>query len=105
MPEPLNLNPIQPLSTPGDSRIPAGLKKSSGPSFAEILKNSIKEVLIATTSDTEGEATAMHLAKVFKPLSVKISRLAQGIPLGSGLEFTDRATLMHAIEARNEIKT
>ena len=44
MPEPLNLNPIQPLSTPGESRIPAGLKKSSGPSFAEILKNSIKEV-------------------------------------------------------------
>ncbi len=44
MPEPLNINPIRPITTPGETRIPAGEEKSSGPSFAEILKNSIKEV-------------------------------------------------------------
>jgi recombination protein RecR len=70
---------------------------------SRIRKGGIEEVLIATTSDTEGEATAIYLKKVLKPLSVKVTRLAQGIPVGSDLEFTDRATLMYAIESRNEI--
>lgn len=62
-----------------------------------------KEVILATTSDTEGEATAIYLAKILKPLKVKVTRLAQGIPVGIDLEFTDRATLMRAIESRHEI--
>jgi len=62
-----------------------------------------QEIIIATTSDTEGEATSLYLNKVIKPLKIKITRLAQGMPMGSELEFTDRATLVKAIEARHEI--
>ena len=62
-----------------------------------------QEVIIATTPDTEGEATAIYLAKVLRPLKLRVTRLAQGIPLGADLEFADRATLMRSIEARHEI--
>lgn len=64
---------------------------------------SIKEVIVATTSDTEGEATAIYLSKILKTNPVRVTRLAQGIPVGIDLEFADKATLMKAIEARREI--
>jgi len=63
----------------------------------------IKEVILGTTSDTEGEATAIYLAKALKPFKIKTTRLAQGIPVGSDLEFADRATLIRSIEMRREI--
>lgn len=68
-----------------------------------IKQHKIKEVIIATTSDSEGEATAIYLAKALRPLGVRTTRIAQGIPVGSDLEFADRATLSRAIEARQEI--
>ena len=64
---------------------------------------SIKEVIVATTSDTEGEATAIYLSKILKTNPVRVTRLAQGIPVGIDLEFADKATLMKATEARREI--
>lgn len=66
-------------------------------------KGEIKEVLIATNPDVEGEATALYLSKPIKSFGIKVSRLARGIPLGGELEYMDTPTLAKAIEARGEI--
>lgn len=63
----------------------------------------IKEVIMATNPDTEGEATAMYIARLLRPFDVKVTRLAYGIPVGGHLEFADDATLMRALEGRREI--
>ena len=68
-----------------------------------VAKGEIKEVIMATNPDTEGEATAMYLSRLLKPFGVKTTRLAYGIPVGSHLEFADDATLMRALEGRREI--
>jgi len=62
-----------------------------------------QEVIVATNPDVEGEATAMYIARLLKPLDIKVTRLAQGISMGSDLEFADEITLSKAIEARREI--
>lgn len=63
----------------------------------------IKELIIATNPDVEGEATAMYLAKIIKPLGVKVTRIAQGVQMGSELEFADEVTLSRAIMSRTEL--
>ena len=63
----------------------------------------IDEVIMATNPDTEGEATAMYLARLLRPFGVKVTRLAYGIPVGGHLEFADDATLMRALEGRREL--
>ena len=63
----------------------------------------VNEVIMATNPDTEGEATAMYLARLLKPFDVRVTRLAYGIPVGGHLEFADDATLMRALEGRREI--
>ena len=63
----------------------------------------VREVIIATNPDTEGEATAMYLARLLKPFGIAISRLAYGIPVGGHLEYVDEVTLMRALEGRREI--
>ena len=63
----------------------------------------VKEVIMATNPDTEGETTAMYLSRLLKPFGVKTTRLAYGIPVGSHLEYADDATLMRALEGRREI--
>ena len=63
----------------------------------------VREVIMATNPDTEGEATAMYLSRLLKPFQVKVTRLAYGIPVGSHLEYADDATLMRALEGRREI--
>ena len=63
----------------------------------------IKEIIIATGSDTEGETTAMYLIKVIKPLNVTLSRIGLGLPVGSALEYADAATISVALEARRNI--
>lgn len=62
--------------------------------------NSIQEVIIATSSSVEGEATATYIARLLKPLGVTVSRIAQGLPIGSNLEYVDELTLFKAIENR-----
>lgn len=67
------------------------------------LKNrQIKEVIIATNPSTEGEATAIYLSKLIKPLGVKVTRIARGLPAGGDLEYADRTTLANALEGRVE---
>ena len=68
-----------------------------------VSQGGIEEVIMATNPDTEGEATAMYLSRLLKPFGVKITRLAYGIPVGSHLEYADNATLMRALEGRQEI--
>ncbi len=63
----------------------------------------IREVIMATNPDTEGEATAMYLARLLKPFDVRVTRLAYGIPVGGHLEYADDATLLRALEGRREL--
>ena len=63
----------------------------------------VREGIIATNPDTEGEATAMYLSRLLKPFGVSVTRLAYGIPVGGHLEFIDEVTLMRALEGRKEI--
>ena len=71
--------------------------------LARIAQGGVNEVIMATNPDTEGEATAMYLARLLRPFGVKVTRLAYGIPVGGHLEFADDATLMRALEGRREI--
>ncbi len=64
---------------------------------------SVREVIIATNPDVEGEATAIYLAKLLKPIGIKISRIALGVPVGSDLEFADEVTMSKALEHRHEL--
>lgn len=63
----------------------------------------VKELIIATNPNVEGEATAVYLARLVKPLGVKVTRIAMGIPVGSELEFADELTMLKAIEGRREL--
>jgi recombination protein RecR len=63
----------------------------------------VEEVILATNPDIEGEATALYLTRLLKPLGVRITRLAQGLPMGGDLEFADQATLSKALSARREL--
>ena len=67
------------------------------------LNDTVKEVIMATSPTVEGEATAMYLAKLIKPLGVRVTRLAYGLPVGSSLEFADETTLYRAMEGRGEL--
>ena len=73
------------------------------PLLERVGKGEVKEVIMATNPDTEGEATAMYLARLLRPLGVKLTRLAYGIPVGGHLEFADDATLMRALTGRQEL--
>ena len=63
----------------------------------------IREVIMATNPDTEGEATAMYISRLLRPMEVKVTRLAYGMPVGSQLEYADEVTLSRALEGRQEI--
>ncbi len=68
------------------------------------LKNSsVKEIVLATNPNVEGEATAMYLARLLKPLGLKVTRIASGLPVGTDLEYADEVTLSRALEGRKEL--
>ena len=73
------------------------------PLVDRVAKGDISEVIMATNPDTEGETTALYIARLLKPFGVKVTRLAYGIPVGGHLEFADDATLMRALEGRREL--
>ena len=68
-----------------------------------VAEEDIREVIIATNPDTEGEATAMYIARLLKPFEIRVTRLAYGIPVGGHLEYIDEVTLMRALEGRRDI--
>lgn len=88
---------ISPLNhvTQDDIRIKELLRRVS--------TGNVKEVIMATNPDTEGEATAMYISRLLRPMEVKVTRLAYGIPVGSQLEYADEVTLSRALEGRQEI--
>ena len=71
--------------------------------LARVAKGGVREVIMATNPDTEGEATAMYLSRLLRPMEVKVTRLAYGVPVGSQLEYADEVTLLRALEGRREI--
>lgn len=71
--------------------------------LARVNKGGVEEVIMATNPTVEGEATAMYIARLLKPLGVKTSRLAYGIPVGGNLEYADEVTLYRALQGRSEI--
>jgi recombination protein RecR len=91
------LGSISPLEGKG----PSDLKIDS--LLGRIKENNIKEIIIATDADTEGETTAMYLTKVIKPLGVTLSRIGLGLPVGSNVEYADSTTLSKALESRRNI--
>lgn len=66
-------------------------------------QGNVREVIMATNPDTEGEATAMYISRLLRPMDVKVTRLAYGVPVGSQLEYADEVTLSRALEGRQEI--
>ena len=88
---------IDPMNgvTPNDIRIKELLLR--------VNEGNVKEVIMATNPDVEGEATAMYIAKLLKPLGIMVTRLSRGIPIGSELEYTDEVTLSRALIERKEI--
>ncbi|HIR66526.1 MAG TPA: recombination protein RecR [Candidatus Coproplasma avicola] len=87
------INPMEGIG-PNDIRIKELLARIDG---------SVKEVIMATNPDVEGEATAMYIAKLLKPLGVNVTRLAHGIPIGGELEYTDEVTLSRALSERKSL--
>lgn len=88
---------LSPMSRvgPDDIRISELVKR--------VADGGVREVIMATNPDTEGDATAMYIARLLKPFDVRVTRLAYGIPVGSNLEFTDDATLVRALEGRRDM--
>lgn len=91
------LGSISPLEGrgPGDLKIDGLIQR--------IKQGSLKEIIIATDADTEGETTAIYLTKLLKPLGVHLSRIGLGIPVGSNLEYADATTLSKSLESRRAI--
>ena len=71
--------------------------------LTRVAQGGVREVIMATNPDTEGEATAMYLSRLLRPMEVKVTRLAYGIPVGSQLEYADEVTLLRALEGRREM--
>jgi len=90
------LNPIEGV-TPDELRV--------APLLERIKSNGIKEILIATNPDMEGEATAIYLYRTLSPLGLTVTRLARGLPMGSDLEYADEITLGNAIKGRSQMST
>lgn len=86
---------------PLEGRGPSDLKIEG--LLQRLRQNSIKEVIIATDADTEGETTAMYLTKLIKPLGVNVSRIGLGLPVGSNLEYADSTTISKSLESRRTI--
>lgn len=70
----------------------------------KVERGNVKEVILATNPDMEGESTAVYIAKVLKPCLVKVTRIARGLPVGSDIEYADTVTLMKSLEGRNEMR-
>ncbi len=70
---------------------------------ARLYSGEVKEIIVATNPNVEGEATAMYIAKLLKPIGIKVTRIAHGLPIGGDLEYADEVTLSKALENRREI--
>lgn len=88
------LSPLEGIG-PESLRLPELLKR--------LKQGSVEEVILATNPTVEGEATAMYISRLIKPLGVRVTRIARGVPMGGDLEYADEVTLSRAVEGRREI--
>jgi recombination protein RecR len=88
------ISPLQGIG-PDELKIKGLLHRISG--------GSVREVILATNPNVEGEATALYLARLLKPLGVRVTRIAMGVPVGSDLEYADEVTMHKALEGRREV--
>lgn len=95
------LSPLDGIG-PDDLKIKELFLRLKGPKDPASREKQVKEVILATNPNTEGEATAIYLAKLIKPLGIKVTRIARGLPAGGDLEYADQVTLANAIEGRIE---
>jgi recombination protein RecR len=95
------LSPLEGIG-PEDLRVEE-LVKRLGPESREAGVEAVGEVILATSANVEGEATAMYLARLIKPLGIAVSRIASGLPVGGELEYADQATISRAIEGRSSL--
>ena len=86
-----------------EGRHPAGRTPPVRELLSRVAEGGVREIIMATNPDTEGEATAMYISRLLRPLEVKVTRLAYGIPMGSQLEYADDVTLLRALQGRREI--
>ena len=77
--------------------------EGEGRLFIRVKDGSVTEVVVATNPNIEGETTALYLARLIKPLGVKVTRIASGLPVGGDLEYADEGTLGRALECRREM--
>jgi recombination protein RecR len=96
------LSPLDGIG-PEDLRVDQLVRRCAGPGGAGDARPEIREVIVATNPSVEGEATAVYLAKLLRPLGVRVSRIATGVPMGGELEYADRLTLARAIEGRRDL--
>jgi recombination protein RecR len=87
------LSPLQGIG-PDDLKIKSLLAR---------IQNGVSEVILATNPNVDGEATALYLARLLKPLGVRVTRIAMGLPVGSDLEYADEVTMHKALEGRREV--
>jgi recombination protein RecR len=73
------------------------------PLLERVAAGGVEEAILATNPNVEGEATAIYLARLLKPLGIKVTRIAMGVPVGSDLEYADEITMMRAMEGRREV--
>lgn len=92
---------LQGVISPLDNIGPEELR--IGELIRRLKDSSVTEVILGTNPDLEGEATALYVSKLIKPLGVKVTRIAQGLPVGGDLEYADQVTLSRALEGRSEI--
>lgn len=93
------LSPLEGIG-PDQIRIKELLKRIGSPAPG---RSAVEEVIVATNPDVEGEATALYLTRLLRPLGVRVTRIAQGVPMGGDLEFADQLTLARALTGRREI--
>ncbi len=98
------ISPLEGIG-PDDIRVAELLRRLQGGAEDEPdeLKEDIKEVILATSPSVDGEATALYMTRLLKPMGIKITRIASGVPIGSDLEYTDRMTLSRALLERREL--
>ena len=107
---PLVRDSLRQRALPVEARLLEGSSEGVGPDdlkvkglLGRVEAGGVEEVILATNPNVEGEATAIYLARLLKPLGVKVSRIAMGIPVGSDLDFADEVTMSKSLENRREM--
>ena len=91
------------MHIPDSAALSPGRQTGRTPGAVSVGTGEIEEVILATNPNVEGEATAIYLARLLKPLGVRVTRIAMGVPVGSDLEYTDEMTMQRAMQGRREL--